>query len=155
MLKTNNLVTRLDINESEEPTQFKACIQGKRHVEPFLKKAEDTVNQIGDVTVSDVWGPAQTKGLSHERCFYSFTDVKSRYSVIYFSNTKDEALRHFELYKVFIETQTGYKLKKNWLDNGGKYVNKNFKDFCGKYGIIMETTAPYSPAQNGIAEQLN
>ena len=155
MLKTNNLVTGLDIDESEEPNQCKACIQGKRHVEPFPKKAEDTVDQIGDVTVSDVWGPAQTEGPSCEWYFYSFTDIKSRYSAIYFGNTKDEALRHFELYKAFIETQTGHKLKKFQSDNGGEYVNKNFKDFCGKHGIIMETTAPYSPAQNGIAKQLN
>ena len=155
MLKTNNLVTRLDIDESEEPNQCKACIQGKQDVEPFPKKAEDMVDQISDVTVSNVWGPAQTKGLSHERCFYSFTDIKSRYSAIYFGNTKDEVLRHFELYKAFIETQTGHKLKKSHSDNGGEYVNKNFKDFCAKNGIIMETTAPYSPAQNGIAERLN
>ena len=75
--------------------------------------------------------------------------------MIYFSDTKDEVLRHFELYKVFIETQTGHKLKKFRSDNGREYVNKNFKDFCGKHGIIMETTAPYSLAQNGIAKQLN
>ena len=124
-------------------------------MDPFPKKAEDMVNQIGDVTVSDVWGPAQTEGPSHEWYFYSFTDIKSRYLAIYFGNTKDEALRHFELYKVFIETQTGHKLKKFPSDNSGKYVNKNFKDFCGKHGIIMETTAPYSPAQNGIAKRLN
>ena len=98
---------------------------------------------------------AQTKGPSHEQYFYSFTDIKSRYSAIYFSNTKDEVLRHFELYKAFIETQTGHELKKFRSDNGGEYVNKNFEDFCGKHGISMETTAPYSPAQNGIAEQLN
>ena len=125
------------------------------YVEPFPKKAEDTVNQISDVTISDVWGPAQTEGPSHEWYFYSFTDVKSRYLVIYFGNTKDEALRHFELYKAFIETQTSHKLKKFHSDNGGEYVNKNFKEFCANYGIIMETTAPYSPAQNRIAEQLN
>ena len=155
MLKTNNLVTGLDIDETEEHSQCKACIQGKRHVEPFPKKAKDTVDQIGDVTVSDVWGLAQTKGLSRERYFYSFTDIKSRYSAIYFSNTKDEALRHFELYKAFIETQTGHKLKKFRSDNGREYVNKIFKDFCRKHGIIMETTAPYSPAQNRIAKWLN
>ena len=155
MLKTNDLVTGLDIDETKEHSQCKVCIQGKQHVEPFPKKAEDTVNQISDVTVSDIWRPAQTEGPSREWYFHSFTDIKYRYSAIYFSNTKDEALRHFELYKVFIETQRGHKLKKFQSDNGGEYGNKNFKDFCGKHGIIIETTAPYSPAQNGIAEQLN
>ena len=62
MLKTNNLVTGLDINETKEHSQCKACIQGKQHVEPFPKKTEDMVDQIGDVTVSNVWGLAQTEG---------------------------------------------------------------------------------------------
>ena len=66
MLKTNNLVTRLDIDETKEHSQCKACIQGKRHVEPFPKKAEDMVDQISDITVSNVWGPAQTEGPSRE-----------------------------------------------------------------------------------------
>jgi hypothetical protein len=30
-----------------------------------------------------------------------------------------------------------------------------FKEFCTAEGIIMETTAPYSPVQNGIVEWLN
>jgi transposase InsO family protein len=69
--------------------------------------------------------------------------------------TKDEALRHFKAYKALVETQMGNKIKKFRSDNGGEYMNKAFKDFCAKHGIIMETTAPYSPAQNGIAEWLN
>ena len=112
MLKRNDLVTGLEVDETKEPSQCKACIQGKRHVELFPKRAEEDVDQIGDLTVSDVWGPAQTKGLSCEKYFYSFTDIKSRYSVIYFGNTKDEALKHFETYKAMVETQTCNKLKK-------------------------------------------
>ena len=54
MLKTNDIVTGLDIDETKEHSQCKVCIQGKWHVELFPKKAEDTVNQIGDITVSDV-----------------------------------------------------------------------------------------------------
>jgi transposase InsO family protein len=68
---------------------------------------------------------------------------------------KDEVLKHFESFKQFIEMQMGNKIKWFRSDNGGEYVNRPFKDFCAKHGIIMETTAPYSPAQNGIAERLN
>ena len=82
-------------------------------------------------------------------------DLKTRYSVIYFGSTKDEALKHFEAYKAMVETQTGSKLKRFRSDNGGEYINKPFKDFCTKHGILMETTAPYSPVQNGVAERLN
>ena len=58
-------------------------------------------------------------------------------------------------FKELVETQTGNKTKKFHSDNDGEYVNKPFKEFCAKHGIIMEMTAPYSPAQNRIAEQLN
>ena len=34
-------------------------------------------------------------------------------------------------------------------------MNAAFKAFCAGKGIVMEFTAPYSPVQNGIAEQLN
>ena len=34
-------------------------------------------------------------------------------------------------------------------------MNAAFKAFCAGKGIVMEFTSPYSPAQNGIAKQLN
>ena len=54
----NSLVTGLLIDESQEPTQCSACIQGKRHVEPFSKEATESADKIGDLILSDVWGPA-------------------------------------------------------------------------------------------------
>lgn len=155
MLQKNNLVTGLIVDKSQAPTQCTACIQGKQHVEPFPKQTDEKVQAIGDLTLSDVWGPAQIEGPGRERYFYTYTDFKTRYSVLYFGHTKDEALQHFQSYKQFVETQTGNKLKRFRSDNGGEYVNKSFKEFCATNGIIMETTAPYSPAQNGIAERLN
>ena len=74
---------------------------GKPACRAISQESQDMVNQISDITVSNVWGPAQTKGLSHEWYFYSFMDIKSRYSVIYFGSAKDKALGHFELYKAF------------------------------------------------------
>jgi gag-polypeptide of LTR copia-type/Pol polyprotein, beta-barrel domain/Integrase core domain/Domain of unknown function (DUF4219)/GAG-pre-integrase domain/Zinc knuckle len=154
-IKGNDLVDGLIIDESQAPTQCTACIQGKRHVDPFPKDAKETAQVPGDLVVSDVWGPAQTEGPAREKYFYSFTDAKTRYSTVYFGNTKDEALKNFASFKSFIETQTGNKVKRFRSDNGGEYTSKAFKEYCATLGIIMETTAPYSPAQNGIAERLN
>ena len=41
------------------------------------------------------------------------------------------------------------------MDNRGEYMGKEFKDICSKLGIIHETTSPYTPEHNGIAEQYN
>jgi GAG-pre-integrase domain len=131
-LKKNNLVTGLQIDESEAPTQCSACIQGKRHVDPFPQQAEDKVKKTGDVIVSDVWGPAPIEGLNREKYFYSFTDVKTQFTEIYLGTMKDEVLRHFESFKQFIETQTGNILRRFRSDNGREYVKKSFKDFVPK-----------------------
>ena len=59
------------------------------------KEATNKAEKIGDLIVSDVWGPTQIEGPACEKYFYSHMDVSARYSGIYFRNTKDEALKHF------------------------------------------------------------
>src|SRR6266481_2072124 len=154
-LKNNNLVEGMDIDKSKESTQCMACIQGRQTVEPFPKQAEDDVTQIGELTVSDIWGPANMEGPSREQYFYSFTDAKTCRTQIYFSHTKTEVLCYFKEYKALIENQTNNKLKFFHSDGSGKYINEPFKTFCAEASIIMEQTVPYSPAQNSITEQIN
>ena len=99
-----------------------------------------------------MYGPAQVEGPACERYFYLYMDIHMWYSHVYFSNTKQDMLKNLMVFKEFVETQTGNKLKTFHSDNGGEYVNKPFKEFCAQNGIIMETTVPYSPSQNGIVE---
>ena len=154
-MKVYDLVTGMNVDLTVLVKQCVACIQGKHHVEPFPKWAEDAAMLVGNLSVSDVWGLANTEGPVWERYFYSFTDAKSRYSVIYFSHAKDGVLECFKEYAMLIEMQTGYQLKCLCSNGGSEYINTLFRAFCAKKGIIMESTAPYSPAQNGIAEHLN
>ena len=144
-MKTGNLVLGMDVDMSVPVSQCVACIQGKHHVDPFPKRAEDAAELVGDLTVSDIWGPANTVGPAQECYFYSFTDAKSCYSTIYFSHTKDGVLDCFRDYTALVETQTGNHLKRLQSNGGSEYVNAAFKAFCAGKGIVMEFTAPYSP----------
>ena len=38
-------------------------------------------------------------------------------------------------------------------DNGGEYISLKFQKFCKNNSIAQQFTSPYSPHQNGIAEQ--
>ena len=40
-------------------------------------------------------------------------------------------------------------------DNGCEYVNRDLIRWCLNKGIEIQTTAPYIPEQNGVAEQYN
>ena len=113
------------------------------------------IANVGNLMVTDVWGLAWTTALGGEVYFISFTDGKSRHTIIYFMKKKDEALSKFKLYKNFVETQTGHKLKKLRVDGDKEYINKQSQNFVVESGMELEITAAHSPSQNGIAECLN
>ncbi|KAK4401030.1 Retrovirus-related Pol polyprotein from transposon TNT 1-94 [Sesamum angolense] len=68
--------------------------------------------------------------------------------------SKDEALEAFKLYKNEVENQLSKTIKAIRSDRGGEY-GAPFEEFCSEFGIIHQTTAPYSPQSNGIAERKN
>lgn len=83
----------------------------------------------------------------------SFVDDYSRYTRIFLLRSKDEAEEMFLKYKVQVENQLDKKIKRLRSDRGGEYGTVNLKVFCEKNGIIHESSAPYTPQQNGIAEK--
>ena len=52
-----------------------------------------------------------------------------------------------------LERQSGLKVRRLRSDNGSEFVNEAMHTFCRRNGIIHETTIPYTPEQNGIAER--
>ena len=54
-----------------------------------------------------------------------------------------------------IETKFGHPQQYLCFDNGKELVNKELEKFAGKKGITIETTAPYSLLQNGVAKRFN
>ena len=61
----------------------------------------------------------------------------------------------FKIYKAEVENQLEKKIKIIRSDRGGEYESTAFSDFCTQHGIVHQTTAPYTPQQNGIAERKN
>ena len=103
-MKACDLVTGMNVDLTVLVKQCVACIQGKHHVEPFPKWAEDAAMLVGNLSIFNVWRLANMEGPAWERYFYSFTNAKSRYSVIHFSHAKDSVLEHFKEYAALIET---------------------------------------------------
>ena len=89
-----------------------------------------------------------------KKYFVTFIDDSTRFCYVYLLRSKDEAIESFIHYKNEVENQLGKRIKRIRSDRGGEYVSP-FGEYCSNHGIIHETTAPYSPQQNGIAERKN
>ncbi|XXG54031.1 hypothetical protein AAC387_Pa03g2009 [Persea americana] len=94
----------------------------------------------------------QTKG--GKKYFLTFIDDCTKYYYVYLLRSKDEALKMFKHYKNEVENQLDKKIKVIRSDRGGEYKSP-FGEFCSQHGIIHQTTALYSPQQNGVAERKN
>ena len=94
----------------------------------------------------------QTKG--GKKYFLTLIEDCTRYCYVYLLRSKDEALKMFQHFKNEVENQLDRKIKVIRSDRGGEY-EAPFGDFCSQHGIIHQTTAPYSPQQNVVAERKN
>ena len=73
----------------------------------------------------------------------------------YFLKQKSDALTAFKQYRAYVWTQRHKEIKALRVDNAKEYTEGNFRQYLRQEGIRLETTAPHSPAQNGVAERLN
>ena len=90
-----------------------------------------------------------------KRFYITFIDDYSRYTRVYLLRNKDEALDSFIKYKNEVENQLSKKTKRLTKNRDGEYESNPFNTFCEEHGIIHETTPPYSPESNGVAERKN
>ncbi|XP_055622345.1 uncharacterized protein K02A2.6-like [Toxorhynchites rutilus septentrionalis] len=54
--------------------------------------------------------------------------------------------------KIFV--RFGYP-KTITLDNGRQFVSREFEEFCDRRGIVLNSTTPYWPQENGLVERQN
>jgi transposase InsO family protein len=94
-----------------------------------------------------------TKG--GKRYFITFIDDSTRFCYVYLLKSKYEALHYFKTYKANVENQLERKIERLRSDRVGEYLLGDFFDFCVEHGIIHESTQPYSPQSNGVAERKN
>ena len=87
--------------------------------------------------------------------FVTFIDDATRKVWVYTIKSKDETFACFQRLLSSVENQSGKKVKALRSDNGGEYISKQFADFWAEKGIKREFIAPYTPAQNGVAERMN
>ncbi|KAG9127787.1 hypothetical protein FRC07_009375 [Ceratobasidium sp. 392] len=127
-----------------------ACVQGKHNIAPFPAESETKVEKVGDLTVSDVWGPAPVAAIGGYKYYVSFTDVATRFTTLYFMRDKTEVPDRYKDYEAFIANLHSRKLCTVRFDNGREYLNAPLLAHIASQGTSYETTAPHSSSQTAL-----
>lgn len=155
----NGMVTGMQVPDT--PTtrvdmKCKICAMGKQTRLPFPKSGS-RASEVLELVHSDIGGPMEVSSLGGSRYYLTFMDDKSRRIFIYFLEDKsgESVYRAFENFRSMAEKQTGKKLRILRTVNGKEFVNKQFEDYLRRLGIRHQTSADYTPEQNGLAERGN
>lgn len=146
MIFVREIEPKLKIPERRCPI----CIKAKS---PF-KARENVREEPLDLVHTDLMGPLEAS-IGGSKYLLTIIDDHSRKIYCYPMQRKSDVLSNFKIFTEQAETQLEKRLKAVRSDNGREYVNKTFTRFCEERGIIHETTAPYNPEQNGVAERYN
>ena len=103
----------------------------------------------------DLCGPMPVKSIDGDQYMATFYDDFSKYSEVRFLPRKDRVPEVVEEVLKAWERQAGEKLKSVRTDHGTEYVNEHLTRVFRVMGVQHETSAPYTPQQNGSAERLN
>ena len=75
--------------------------------------------------------------------------------MVYFMKNKSEVFNKFKEFELMSSNQCGCTIGTLRSDNGGEYLSEEFNVYLQSKEINHELLAPYSPAQNGVAERFN
>jgi len=131
------------------------CVLAKHHRDPFPKSSSRQVRNKLDLVHMDICGPLPESSLGGSKYVATFLDEYSHLSAVCPIAYKSEVTDTVQQVLIMLEVQSGCKVKTVRTDRGGEYVNHALNQWFKSEGIVHETTAPYTPQQNGAAERLN
>ena len=129
---------------------------GKSHRLAFKNSGCDRpATEVGELFHSDVCGPMEVESLGGSKYYLLFKDDASSYRSVYFIKHKSDVYECFKEFERAVHNKFGRSMKTLRTDCGKGYCNKSMKAYLAEKGIKHETTALYTPEQNGRAERDN
>eukprot|EP00253_Pinus_taeda_P027385 PITA_27385 len=85
----------------------------------------------------------------------TFIDDYTRTCWVYLLKNKSDAFQTFKNFHKWIENDAQCHIGSIRTDNGKEYTSNEFENYLRQHGIKHQTTVPYNPQQNGVAERMN
>ena len=129
------------------------CIVHLASILDYLSNILNTSHLSLNIIVSDVCGSFDTS-MGGYRYFVIWLDARTYYTSNDFLKDKKciTVANSFKVYLGWLQNQKGAGVKVIRTDNGEEYMEHKFEDLCHELGIIHQTTSPYTPEHNSIAE---
>jgi transposase InsO family protein len=146
------------------PKLCEACILGKMKRLPFPRSKTVARGPL-DIVSADVGGPVTPEGPGGIRYWVVLVDHYTSTVWVLLAKKKSEVYTLLKDWRKQVESRlrnniAHWEFCEGWTrffrtDGGGEFTSKEMEAEFRKQGIIHETTAPYTPEQNGIAERMN
>ena len=159
-LKKKNMVEGISVpaedfkQQQEQKPLCEICLCSKQHRLPFPDSDSRSADLL-ELVHMDVCGPMPVTSTTTARYLATFIDDHSRLSHVVPLKHKSEVATAVKATIKMLETQSGKRLKAVRTDNGTEYVNSELQAYFSSKGVLHNTTAPYTPEQNGVAERFN
>ncbi|KFD60150.1 hypothetical protein M514_27678 [Trichuris suis] len=153
-LLSEGLATGIDVKMCGKSVICESCVKGKITQKRFQKGMRRSVRPL-DLVHSDLCGPMPTITPSGNRYMLTLIDDYSRFTVVRLLRSKDEVTGAIMEYVAKMKNRFGRKPIAFRTDNGGEYAGQQLKKYFREEGIEHQTTIPYTPQQNGVAERKN
>ncbi|XP_066542004.1 uncharacterized protein [Hoplias malabaricus] len=126
------------------------CTQGK-FVQTRNREPDVRAKAALELVHTDLAGPVDPESKDGYRFALSFTDDYSSAVFVYFLKSKSDTTQATQ--RFLADTAPYGQIKCIRSDNGTEFMGKDYQALLNKNGIRHETSAPYSPHQNGTAER--
>jgi transposase InsO family protein len=103
----------------------------------------------------DTVGPSRVRSMGDKWYVLVIVDDYSRYSWVFFLESKDEVFEHFQSLALRLNNEHPNYLKVIHSDNGTEFRNITFNQFCLEHSVDQQFSTLRVPQQNGVVERKN
>nr|GFA09212.1 retrovirus-related Pol polyprotein from transposon TNT 1-94 [Tanacetum cinerariifolium] len=129
-----------------------SCAKAKHVRNPFPKGFIKT-NGCFELIHCDIWGCYRIPSYTRADFFLTIVDDYSRSVCVFLIKHKSNASQCLMNFHKLIKVQFGKHIKRVRCDNGREFTSNSMITFYEKNGILLETTCPHTPQQNGVVER--
>ncbi|SGY11597.1 BQ5605_C095g13085 [Microbotryum silenes-dioicae] len=133
------------------------CISSKSRASKFSELATQVTDVLQRVFMDIGFVAEDQVDFQGRKAYLAIVDQYSTAKWTFPLKTKsaEEVTRVWIAFRQGVEKMTGRKIKRVRTDNGTEFTNKLIGADFQSQGILHETSAPYTPQQNGTVERFN